>query len=146
MRDKDKRFSMVEYQEELINKLNSKDGLTHEVSWIFLIDRKNKMWKINSLEIEFVEEVKFKTFLPPFKEEVIAMANIQEKEVLMIDLESFIYKEKSYFRNNEITKEYKCLLLKDKKIGVLAHILPSYEEKNNELIEEIEIESLLRII
>jgi hypothetical protein len=78
MRDKDKRFSMVEYQEELINKLNSKDGLTHEVSWIFLIDRKNKMWKINSLEIEFVEEVKFKTFLPPFKEEVIAMANISE--------------------------------------------------------------------
>lgn len=139
MNKKTKKFSILSYQEELIKKLNSKNE--NKTSWIYILDKKNKIWKINSLEIEYVEEVKFLTLLPPFNNEVLAVANIQEKESLIIDIDAYLYKEESIFRLKKIPKKYKFLLFKDKKTGILTNIVNSYvDEKNN--IEEINITEL----
>lgn len=143
--EKQKKFSMIAYQEDLIEKLKNKDSFSgSNVLWIFLLDKKGKVWKVNSREVEFIEDVRFTTFLPPFKECILAMSNIQEKEVLLIDVESFLYGEKSYFRENEIPKGYKCLLLKNKKIGLLANVLPVSKEEED--IEEVDLVKLIDIL
>lgn len=142
---KEKKFSIIRYQEELIEKLKQEQEKDF-VSWIFFVDKNKKVWKINSINIEFIEDIKFNTLLPPFKEEVLSVANIQEKEIILIDLDAYIYKEKSIFRINEskkydLMKKYKCLLLKNKKIGLLAQILPSYEAQDN--ISELNVGEIL---
>lgn len=139
---KKNKFSMIAYQEDLIDKLKNKDSfIGNNILWIFLLDKKGKVWKVNSTEVEFIEEIRFTTFLPPFKECVLAMSNIQEKEILLIDVESFLYDEKSYFRENDIPIGYKCLLLKNKKIGLLANVL--LVAKEEEGIEEVNLIKLI---
>lgn len=146
--NKEKKFSIIQYQEELIEKLKQQHDKDF-ASWIFFEDKKKAVWKINSINIEFIEDVKFNTLLPPFKEALLAVANIQEKEIILIDLDSYIYKEKSIFRINEskkdeMIKKYKCLLLKNKKIGFLAQILPSYETTDD--IKELNVSEILDYI
>jgi hypothetical protein len=145
---KDKKFSIIQYQEELIEKLN-KEHDKDNASFLFFEDKNKKVWKINSYYIEFIEDLKFNTLLPPFKEGLLAVANIQEKEILLVDLDSYIYKETSIFRNNEskkddLMKKYKCILLKNKKIGFLVKILPSHE--NNDDIAELNVNEILDYI
>lgn len=139
----EKKFSILAYQEELLEKLKN-NTYQEEKYWVYVIDSKEKIWKINSKDIEFIEDVKFKTFLPPFVEEVLAVANIQEKEILLIDLDSFLYQEKSKFRSQEIPQTHKSLLFKNNKIGILTHVLPSYTQTESHEISEISIESILK--
>lgn len=138
-------FSQFKYQEDLIKRLNTDTGETVS-NWIYFQDKKSKVWKIRSNKTEFIDDLVIKTILPSFKEEVLAVANIQEKEVLIVDLDAYVTKSPSEFRIQNPPKNYKCITLKGGQVGLLANILPSYVQKDGEQVEEVSIEDLINTI
>lgn len=140
-----KKFSQLNYQEELIERLSS-ENVVSETGWIYFLDKQGKVWKISAMDADFIDSVSISTALPKFSNEKVAIANIQEKEILLIDMDAYISQKESVFRNEQIPSNYKCITLKNESIGLLVNILASYIPKNSDVIEAIDVKKLLKSI
>lgn len=138
-----KKFSQLSYQEELIQKLTSNEVLS-DAGWIYFKDSLGKVWKINAVEADFIDSITSSTVLPKFSGEKVAVANIQEKEILLIDINAYIANTDSIYRTESIPANFKCITLKNESIGLLVDILASYIPNSNEVIEAIDIQKLLK--
>lgn len=141
------KFSRLGYQQELIAKLTAGASVrAEENAYLFVQDKNGKILALPKEKVDFIDDIRFLTFLPPFNDAILAVVNIQEKEVLLIDLDAYLSKESSVYRDSVIPKEYKCLLLKDKKVGLLAKIIPGYIDTKKSTIDIVNVDNVYKLL
>lgn len=140
-----KKFSILNYQEELLQKINeSKNIDNNDLSFIFIKFKNDNIYKIDYTNVDFIEHFDNMNLLPMFKNEIIGISNIKEKEYLIVDIESYITQKTSIYRDlKNINKNIKLMLLKHKRIAFLVQVISDVESLNNLNIEELNIENIL---